>query len=101
MLNGTYKISGETPLGKKDGTLKLSGAEEGGKGALKAEVKIDGIGIKVKSASYDGDSFKIEGEASVLVAKIEFTCKGKVSGDKVKARASSEGQGIDLTGTRA
>lgn len=100
-LNGTYKISAETPIGKKDGTITFAGAKEGGKGDLDVTVKIDGVGTKLKGATYKEDSFKIEGEISILIATTEFVLKGKVSGDKLKGRAESGDFGIDIEGKRA
>lgn len=100
-VNGTYNVSAETPIGKKSGTIVISGATDGGEGSCDAQVKIDGIGVKLEGAQYKGDKVKVKGEFSMLIAKAPFELKLTVKGDEISGRAESGDYGIDVAGKRA
>ena len=98
MLDGTYAVSAQTPVGTKRGEVTFSTAAQG---ALKATLKVSGLKIELASAKAEGDSFELAGTIShFLMGRAPFTCTGSVEGDRLSATARSGSVTISLNGAR-
>lgn len=98
MLDGTYMVSAQTPVGVKRGEVTFATDAQG---ALRASLGVSGLKIALTSARATGDSFELAGTIShFLMGKASFTCTGNVEGDRLCATARSGSVSILLTGTR-
>ena len=97
MLEGTYVVSAQTPVGSRRGEVTFS---HGVNGALRA-LNVRGLNIALSSARAEGDFFELLGTIShVLMGKAPFTCTGSVEGDRLTATARSGSVSISLSGMR-
>ena len=98
MLEGTYVVTAQTPIGAKRGEVTFARAAGG---ALRATLAVKGLGIKLTRASAEGDSFELAGTIShFLMGSAPFTCEGSVEGDRISAVARSGSVSISLSGAR-
>lgn len=98
MLEGTYVVSVQTPVGSKRGEVTFS---HGVNGVLRAVLNVRGLNIALSSARAEGDFFELSGTIShVLMGKVPFTCTGSVEGDRLTATARSGSVSISLSGMR-
>lgn len=97
MLNGTYDVTANTPLGMKRGTLKL---QQAGPSSLSADLRVRGLTCRIVSASCSGDSFELMGRISHLLGAVDFRCEGSVTGDVLVASGSSGSVSIGIKGRR-
>ena len=99
MLEGTYVVSAQTPVGSKRGEVMFS---HGVNGVLRAVLNVRGLNIALSSARAEGDFFELLGTIShVLMGKAPFTCTGSsVEGDRLTATARSGSVSISLSGMR-
>ena len=78
MLEGTYVVLAQTPVGSKRGEVTFS-----------------------HGARAECDFFELSGTIShVLMGKAPFTCTGSVEGDRLTATARSGSVSISLSGMR-
>ena len=92
MLEGTYVVLAQTPVGSKRGEVTFS---HGVNGALRA------LNIALSGARAECDFFELSGTIShVLMGKAPFTCTGSVEGDRLTATARSGSISISLSGMR-
>ena len=79
-IDGTYKITAETPMGSMESTLTLKTEGEDLSGTMSAGMigTIDFNGGKV-----DGSSFSFAMTMKKFFKKIEISGSGKVDGDKI------------------
>ena len=97
MIDGTYAIAVDTPLGRKSGTAILR--TEGD--VVFADIDAPIIGKRHMEGQAEGDSFTAEGSGSVkLLGKIDYTLKGIVSGDSLHIHIQSNKGELTLEGTR-
>ena len=76
MLEGTYVVLAQTPVGSKRGEVTFS---HGVNGALRAVLNVRGLNIALSGARAEGDSFELSGTIShVLMGKAPFTCTGRL-----------------------
>ena len=93
MLEGTYVVSAQTPVGSKRGEVMFS---HGVNGVLRAVLNVRGLNIALSSARAE-----LSGTIShVLMGKAPFTCTGSVEGDRLTATARSGSVSISLSGMR-
>ena len=98
MIDGTYRIHVDVPFGRKEGTIVLR--TEGD--AVLAEIDAPLIGKKHVEGRAEGDSFTARGSEKVkLIGQVDYTLKGKVSGDSLHIDIQSSKGGIELDGVRA
>ena len=98
MLDGTYAVSAQTPVGAKRGEVTFATDAQG---ALRVSLKVSGLKIALASAEATGDSFELAGTIShFLMGKAPFTCTGNVAGDRLSATARSGSVSISLSGVR-
>ncbi len=99
MLEGTYNLSAQTPVGKKSGRAVFARGE-GGK--LRVRLEISGLKVALASARVDGDTFEFAGTVSaLLLGSVPFTCSGSVAGNALSAEARSGDVSIKIAGVRA
>ena len=85
MLEGTYVVLAQTPVGSKRGEVTFS---HGVNGALRAVLNVRGLNIALSGARAECDFFELSGTIShVLMGKAPFTCTGSVEGDRLTATA--------------
>ena len=83
MLEGTYVVLAQTPVGRKRGEVTFS---HGVNGALRAVLNVRGLNIALSGARAECDFFELSGTIShVLMGKAPFTCTGSVEGDRLTA----------------
>lgn len=61
MLEGTYVVSAQTPVGSKRGEVTFS---HGVNGVLRAVLNVRGLNIALSSARAEGDFFELSGTIS-------------------------------------
>lgn len=86
MLEGTYVVLAQTPVGSKRGEVTFS---HGVNGALRAVLNVRGLNIALSGTI-----------SHVLMGKAPFTCTGSVEGDRLTATARSGSISISLSGMR-
>ena len=97
MIDGTYKIKVDVPFGRKEGTVTLR--TEGD--VVHADVDAPLIGKKHGQGQLDGDAFTVQGSGKIrLVGTVDYTLKGKVSGDSLHIDVQSSKGNLKLDGTR-
>lgn len=99
MLEGAYRLSAQTPVGKKTGRAAFVRGENGG---MRVRLEISGVKVKLSSARIAGDTFELAGTASVpLFGDLPFSCSGAVDGNALSAEARSGDVSIKIAGERA
>lgn len=99
MLDGTYTVTASTPLGKKAGTLEISGASGA---APQVKLSVTGLRLQVSRvrANDATGTFELGGTIRHLLGSMDFTCTGHVEGDALSARAVSDAATLEIRGTR-
>ena len=101
MLDGTYAVMADTPLGKKDGTLVMHRAVDADSGALEMTLDVRGVRISVDEASFAGDTFSCTGSVRVMLKSVPFSCHGKVVDNALRAQGTSGVAKIEIAGMRS
>ena len=97
MLDGTYRIKVDTPLGSKNGTVILR--TEGN--TVFANVDAPIVGKQTARGHADGDTFTGQGSMKImLVGAVNYTLSGNVSGNDLVVRIQSNKGTFTLRGTR-
>ena len=80
MVDGTYFIEVDTPLGRKTGTAVLVSHGE----VLEAKVEAPIIGKQEATGSVNGNSFSASGAVKIpLKGELHYTIEGEVGDDEV------------------
>lgn len=99
MLEGTYRLGAQTPVGKKTGRAVFARGENGN---MRIRLEISGLNVRPTSARIAGDTFEFAGSVSMpLVGSAPFTCSGSVNGNALSAEARSGDVSIKIAGERA
>ena len=97
MIDGTYNIEFNTPLGRKNGTVVLR--TEGD--VVFADIDAPIIGKRHGEGRVDGNTFAAEGSEKIkLAGKINYNLKGEISGDDLYIDIQSNKGAFKLQGTR-
>ncbi len=103
MLEGSYVLTAQTPLGSKRGKIAF---ERGHSDAnrvqdiLKVRLEISGFSVMISRARIAGNDFILDGKIKHLLGSASFVCKGSVQGSSLAAVATSGDVSIDIKGTR-
>lgn len=97
MIDGTYNVQVDTPLGPKSGTLTMH--TDGG--TLTGSLALGGQSGEFSDGTVDGTEFRISGKQRVLMMPLDYQITGRVDGDTVSATAATNMGDMKLTGTRA
>lgn len=99
MVEGAYAVSAKTPLGLKQGTLRLVRGVEGDAAAL----DVPGVRVTLSTVELDEESgvFRLAGAIRHLLGSVPFACEGRVEGDVLTARGESPVGAISITGRRS
>jgi len=97
MIDGTYLIEVDTPLGRKSGTAELTTQGD----VLEAHVKAPIIGTQKATGTVDGNTFSAEGALKIpLKGELNYTIVGEVDGDIITAQFKSDKGNLTLIGAR-
>ena len=98
MIDGTYKIKVDVPFGRKDGTVILRTDGD----VVTADIDAPVVGKQHVEGHAEGDTFTAQGSGKIkLMGKIDYSLKGKVSGDKLSIDIDSNKGEFKLEGVRA
>lgn len=98
MIDGTYKIRVDVPIGRKDGLVVLRSNGD----TMTAEIDAPVVGKQQMQGQLDGDTFTAEGTSKVkLMGKVEYTLKGEVTGDDLRIDIHTNKGDLTLKGVRA
>ena len=97
MIDGTYFVEVDTPLGRKSGTVDLVTHGD----VLEACVKAPIIGKQEATGTVDGDAFSAEGSLKIpFKGTLNYTITGEVNDDIVTAQFKSDKGNLTLIGAR-
>lgn len=98
MIDGTYRIEIDTPLGRKPGTVALRADGDKALGDIDAPL----IGKQsVEGKLEDENTFSAQGAFKLkLVGKVAYTLKGEVTGDTLRVFIESSKGNFELEGSR-
>ena len=97
MIDGTYAVEYDTPLGHKLGMVTLR--TEGKKAFADIDAPI--VGKRTMKGEADGDKFTAHGAGKLkIVGEIEFTIEGQVFGDDLHVVIHSNKGEYDIVGVR-
>jgi hypothetical protein len=97
MIDGTYKIEVNTPLGRKAGTVAI---RTQGNAAI-ADIDMPIVGKQHVEGRADGDAFGAQGVFKLgLMGKVSYTLHGDVVGDNLRLNIESSKGNFHLSGVR-
>ena len=97
MIDGTYAIEVNTPLGRKPGTVTI---RTQGTTAY-ADIDAPLIGKQQVVGRVDGDSFSAQGTFKLrLVGKVRYSLTGSVVDDEIRIAIESSKGSFNLVGVR-
>lgn len=97
MIDGTYQVEIDAPLGRKTGLVVI---RTDGSAAI-ADIDAPFIGKQRIEGRADGDSFTAEGTFKLkLVGKVSYALDGQVIGDELHISIDSSKGSFELTGAR-
>ena len=97
MIDGTYLVEVDTPLGRKSGMLVMS--TKGNK--LEAQVDAPIIGKQQAFGKVDGQNFSVSGAVKVLLkGEITYSVEGTVSDGLLIATLKSSKGDLQMVGAR-
>ena len=97
IIDGTYKIQIDTPLGSKPGTVTLQAAGD----TVLADIDAPIVGKQRTEGRLEGDEFTAEGTFKLkLVGKVSYSLRGTVVGDDLTISIDSSKGQFTLAGTR-
>ena len=96
-IDGTYKITANTPIGKMDSTLtlKTDGDSLSGSNSSAMMGTVEFSGGKV-----DGNSFTFEMSLNTPMGKMDMTNNGTVDGDNISGEVKTSMGNSAYTGVR-
>ena len=98
MIDGTYKIKVDVLFGPKEGTVVLHTQD----GVLTADIDAPVVGKQHVKGKVEGDTFTAKGSGRILLlGKVDYDLKAKVSGDNLHIDIESNKGSIALEGKRA
>ena len=96
MIDGTYKIQMDSPVGAKEGTAVLITSGEKLTGSLTAM----GVQIDIENGKVNDNSFTFGGKLESFVGPVIFAVGGSVEGDTIQGIAHIANRDFVFTGTR-
>jgi hypothetical protein len=95
-MTDAFKISMVTPIGKKDGTIRLTNDN----GVLSGYIKVMGSISYIKDGTITGNSFEFSGILHAAFFQFKYHATGTIEGDSFKAVASTNSGAFQINGTR-
>lgn len=95
-MNGTFNVALDTPIGTVNGVLVFIDEH----GILSGSIRTMGITSYFKSGKINGNSFTFSGTLNTGFSNFEYTAKGTVSGNTIKAVAATGSATFQIHGTR-
>ena len=98
MVDGTYKVNIETPLGVKPAAIAIRSQGDKVFGEVDAPI----IGKqRVEGALGPNDTFTARGTIRLMLAgKVDYSLRGQVKGDSLLVSLESNKGNVELAGTR-
>lgn len=103
MIEGSYGLTAQTPLGLKRGKITFDKGRsdtDQGRGIMKVRLDISGFRVMLTRAQIAENDFVLDGKISHLLGSASFVCKGSVQDSSLTAIATSGDISIDIKGTR-
>lgn len=99
MIDGTYNVEADTPIGKKSGTVALRTQGD----TVLGEIDMPIVGKQnVEAEKGEGDTFSAQGVfKALLVGKVNYSLQGQVENDELHVSIVSSKGDFELKGTRA
>ena len=97
MIDGTYKIQMDSPVGAKEGTAVLITSGEKLTGSLTAM----GVQIDIENGKVTDNSFTFGGKLESFVGPVIFAVGGSVEGDTIQGIAHIANRDFVFTGYRS
>ena len=97
MIDGTYKIQMDSPVGAKEGTAVLITSGEKLTGSLTAM----GVQIDIENGKVNDNSFTFGGKLESFVGPVIFAVGGSVEGDTIQGIAHIANRDFVFTGTKS
>ena len=97
MVDGTYTVRAKTPVGKHDGTIKITSAGDTCQGVLTLGGK-----TKVLEGPLNGNTASFAGTVKMPfpIGKVDFTIEGVIDGDTLKGVCRTKKFHFDIDGER-
>ena len=97
MIDGTYNVKVDIPLGRKDATVVLRSQGD----VLSVDVDAPIIGKQHMEGQVEGNTFSAQGTTRIMLSgKINYTLTGEVSGDDLHISIQSNKGDFILDGVR-
>ena len=96
-VDGTYKITAETPMGNMESTLTLKTDGEELSGTMTADMMGT---VDFKGGKVEGSSFSFAMTMKKFLKNIEISGSGKVDGDKISGNIMTSLGNSSFTGVR-
>ena len=97
MIDGTYNVKVDIPLGRKDATVVLRSQGD----VLSIDVDAPIIGKQHMEGQVEGNTFSAQGTTRIMLSgKINYTLTGEVSGDDLHISIQSNKGDFILDGVR-
>ena len=98
MIDGTYKMQVNTPLGSKTGTVSIRTAGA----TAHADIDMPIIGKQQANGTVAGDTLTASGTFKMgLMGKVSYSLQGRVVGDELHIDIQSSKGNFAITGVRA
>lgn len=97
MIDGTYEIEVDVPVGRKTGTVSIR--TEGDVAFASVDLPI--VGKQELQGRMEGDTFFAKGSFKPLLMKsVDYSLSGKVEGDELLVSIESSKGNFDIKGKR-
>lgn len=94
MIDGTFEITAETPMGPKTGTAVLHTEGETLTGIMSAL----GLELAIENGRVQDDSFTFGGKVDTFAGPVVFTCGGRVKEAHIEGIVNAAGRTFAFTG---
>lgn len=94
-MNGTFKVTLDTPIGRKSGTITFIDDGRSLGGTIRAMGHTNHF-----TGRADGNSFDISGVLHVGFLNFQYTAQGTVNGNALNGSARSSAGNFQMSGTR-
>ena len=96
-IDGTYKVTADTPMGKIESTLTLNTEGENLRGSMTSGM----FGkVEFNNGKVDGSSFSANMTMKGPIGKMDMTASGTVDGDNISGQVKTSMGSSSFTGSR-
>jgi hypothetical protein len=95
-MNGTFKVALSMPMGLQSGTINFIDDN----GILNGSIHAMGSVNPFRNGKISGNTFEFTGTLKIFFNRFDYTAKGTVIGDTLKATAETKYGIMQISGTR-